>query len=281
VDPTFNNTVFLEYAERAPHIVVRAGTPRMPRGSDPKNAIAFAWSEDQGRNWQPLHPPGALDVKGTTPITVSSDGSTFVVSTASPVLTRDRGKTWSTVRGLPSDVRIIADRGDPARFYGVDFARAIVYASTDAGATFRAHATRGLPPRIHDDRPMRVDLPWPLVATPRMAGELWLVLRAGLFRSRDGGRSFSRVPSHVSVTALSFGKSPPQSDHPTLYAIGTRDDLRAIWRSDDEGSTWLRLNDDRHEYGRRYRVIAGDARVFGRVYVGTDGRGIVYGEIAR
>jgi xyloglucan-specific exo-beta-1,4-glucanase len=281
VDPTFNNTVFLEYAERAPHIVVRAGTPRMPRGSDPKNAVAFAWSEDQGRNWQPLHPPGALDVNGTTPITVSSDGSTFVVSTATPVLTRDRGKTWSTVRGLPGDVRIIADRGDPARFYGIDFARAVVYASTDAGATFRAHVTRGLPPQIHDDRPMRVDLPWPLVATPRMAGELWLVLRAGLFRSRDGGRSFSRVPSHVSVTALSFGKSPPQSDHPTLYAIGTRDDLRAIWRSDDEGLTWLRLNDERHEYGRRYRVIAGDARVFGRVYVGTDGRGIVYGEIAR
>jgi xyloglucan-specific exo-beta-1,4-glucanase len=45
--------------------------------------------------------------------------------------------------------------------------------------------------------------------------------------------------------------------------------------------TWLRLNDDQHEYGRRYRVIAGDPRIFGRVYVGTDGRGIVYGDIAR
>jgi xyloglucan-specific exo-beta-1,4-glucanase len=30
----------------------------------------------------------------------------------------------------------------------------------------------------------------------------------------------------------------------------------------------------------RFRVIAGDPRVFGRVYVGTDGRGVFYGEPA-
>lgn len=281
VNPTFNNTVFLESAERIPHVVVRAGTPRIPRGSDPKDAIAFAWSEDQGKSWMPLRPPGALDLKGSTAITVSADGSAFVVATAPPMLTRDRGKTWIAIRGLRGDLRVVADRNDPKRFYALDFARAVVYASIDGGASFAARPARGLPSDIHGDRPTRADVPWPLVATPRRTGELWLVLRAGLFRSSDGGRSFARVPSSVSVTALSFGKAPPQRTHPTLYAIGTRDEMRAIWRSDDEGMTWLRLNDDRHEYGRRYRVIAGDAQVFGRVYVGTDGRGILVGEIER
>jgi photosystem II stability/assembly factor-like uncharacterized protein len=54
--------------------------------------------------------------------------------------------------------------------------------------------------------------------------------------------------------------------------------LKAIWRSDDDGATWIRVNDDQHQYGLRFRCIAGDPRVFGRVYVGTDGRGILYGE---
>ena len=75
-----------------------------------------------------------------------------------------------------------------------------------------------------------------------------------------------------------FGKLSLGHDYPALFAIGERDDLRAIWRSDDVGVTWVRVNHPRHEYGRRFRCIAGDPRVFGRVYVGTDGRGIVYGE---
>jgi hypothetical protein len=65
-----------------------------------------------------------------------------------------------------------------------------------------------------------------------------------------------------------------------LFAIGERGDLRAIWSSDDVGVTWMRVNDSQHEYGRRFRRVAGDPRVFGRVYVGTDGRGIAYGEPA-
>jgi len=38
------------------------------------------------------------------------------------------------------------------------------------------------------------------------------------------------------------------------------------------------VSDAQHEYGRRFRVISADPRVFGRVYVGTDGRGVLYGE---
>ena len=85
------------------------------------------------------------------------------------------------------------------------------------------------------------------------------------------------VHSDVRVDALAFGKPPPGHDYPALFAIGERGDLRAIWRSDDV-APWVRVNDPEHGYGRRFRCIAGDPRVFGRVYVGTDGRGILYGE---
>jgi xyloglucan-specific exo-beta-1,4-glucanase len=86
------------------------------------------------------------------------------------------------------------------------------------------------------------------------------------------------VHGDVHVDVLTFGKSPPGRHYPALFAIGERGDLRAIWRSDDVGAAWVRVNDPEREYGRRFRSIAGDPRVFGRVYVGTGGRGIVYGE---
>jgi hypothetical protein len=45
------------------------------------------------------------------------------------------------------------------------------------------------------------------------------------------------------------------------------------------GASWTRINDDTHQYGA-LGAITGDPRVYGRVYVGTEGRGIVYGDIA-
>ncbi|MNW22234.1 Xyloglucanase precursor [compost metagenome] len=41
---------------------------------------------------------------------------------------------------------------------------------------------------------------------------------------------------------------------------------------------WIRINDDRHQYGD-IRSISGDPRVFGRIYVATGTRGLVYGDI--
>jgi len=134
------------------------------------------------------------------------------------------------------------------------------------------------PGRYYLDEPTWHEAPWPLHAAPGRPGELWLVLRAGLYHSADGGLTFEHVPSEVHVDALALGKAPEGRDAPALFAIGTRENLKAIWRSDDSGRSWVRVNDDQHQYGTRFRCIAGDPRIFGRVYVGTDGRGVLYGE---
>ena len=42
-------------------------------------------------------------------------------------------------------------------------------------------------------------------------------------------------------------------------------------------ATWLRINDDQHQWGLVLH-ITGDPRKFGRVYVGTHGRGTFYGD---
>jgi hypothetical protein len=174
----------------------------------------------------------------------------------------------------------VADRVDPKRFYALDFEHSRILGSEDGGASFAGLASLGLPGDLRADQPRRPNTPRPLLAAPGMAGDLWLVTREGLYHSVDGGVRFVERRSDVAVTALAFGKPKADHDYPTLYAIGTRGALTAIWRSDDAGASWSRINDAETEYGRRFRVIAGDPRVFGRVYVGTDGRGLFYGEPA-
>jgi len=284
-DPVFGNTNTIDYAGRAPHVVVRSGTHH-PR----QEGATLAWSDDHGRSWRPLAAPAQPDVpplpgaRGDpardSSITVSADGAAFVVMRPRPVISRDRGETWRECTGLPVWARPVADRVDPRRFYALDFAAGRLFVSRDGGQAFTELATRGLPPGLSADRPTWREQAWPLRAAPGRAGELWLTSRQGLFRTRDGGASFARAPADIAVEAMDFGAPPPGRSHPALFAIGVRDGVRAIWRSDDEGRRWIRLNDGRHEYGRRFRCLAADPRVFGRVYVGTDGRGIVYGEPA-
>ena len=50
-----------------------------------------------------------------------------------------------------------------------------------------------------------------------------------------------------------------------------------FFRSDDGGANFVRINDDQHQYAGSF-VITGDPRVYGRVYLGPPGRGIIYGE---
>lgn len=290
--PIFINTNNIDFAGLAPNIVVRSGTHE----AHAKHRTAtLAYSTDYGKNWNPLFapmPPGYVEPKDIpynysdpytdAAIVTSADGKTFIVMTPpTPMLTRDRGKTWTAIKGLPQDGRPVPDRVDPKRLYAIDFDKSIIYTSDNGGTSFSPLMTVGLPSDITADRPTWRENAWPLMATPMKKGDLWYLSRGKLYHSVNGGRSFSEVRSGLNVDALAFGKAPPGKSYPALFAIGSMGNLRAIWRSDDRGATWLRVNDARHEYGRAFRCIAGDPRVFGRVYVGTDGRGIVYGQPAK
>jgi xyloglucan-specific exo-beta-1,4-glucanase len=277
-NPIFNNTDTLDSAGLAPHVMVRGG--RAQRG-----VAACAWSQDFGKTWQPLDPvraersePAQGSGRNAEPApTVSADGATFIVTTRTALLTRDRGQSWTAVRGLPDFARPVADRTDATRFYAVDFQHSQLLRSEDGGASFALLASSRLPCDLKDEQPTR-QVPSPLLATPGRTGDLWLVCKQGLYHSVDGGLRFEQRRSDLNVGALGFGKGASEHGYPTLFAIGTRGDLTAIWRSDDAGTSWARINDAAHEYGRRFRVITGDPRVYGRVYVGTDGRGLLYGE---
>ena len=287
--PVFANTNQIDYAGRAPNIIVRSGTPHEGVGSAGHDGSTIAWSEDSGRSWKPLgrpRPTGAaeaspnprMDLYRDAPIAVTADGATFVLGTPQVVWSDDRGAGWRPSQGLPPLLRPVPDRVDPMLLYALDFSNGGWFVSTDGARSFVQIASRGLPSDLNPDRVTWREQSWPLKATPRHEGDLWFVSHGGLFRSRNAGQSFDRVSGDLTVEMLDFGRAPPGRTYPALFAIGTRGDVRGVWRSDDEGVSWVRVNDARHEYGRRFRAIAGDPRVFGRVYVATDGRGVVYGE---
>jgi photosystem II stability/assembly factor-like uncharacterized protein len=279
LNPLFGNTNTIDYAEKNPSIIVRGGTPH--QGQAP-----LGWSEDGGKLWQPILVPAEAQTTGgrrpaAPALITSADGSTFVLCSRTPMLTRDRGKTWIATQGLPPGARPVADRVDPQRFFALDFTTSQMYASNDNGATFVRIDSTGLPADIQSDAPTWHEAAWPLIATLGRSGDLFLVSKRGLFHSTNRGASFERIETDLKIDAMSFGNAPPGKDYPALFAIGTRGDLKAIWRADDIGKTWIRVNDDQHQYGTRFRCISGDPRVFGRVYVGTDGRGILYADRAK
>jgi len=78
---------------------------------------------------------------------------------------------------------------------------------------------------------------------------------------------------------VAFGMAASGAQYPAVYLVGSVAGIHGVFRSDDGGIAWTRINDDAHQFGQ-IGVIAADPRVYGRVYLGTSGRGVVYGDIA-
>ena len=70
----------------------------------------------------------------------------------------------------------------------------------------------------------------------------------------------------------------PGSSVPTLCMYGLVDGIAGIFRSSDLGRSYLRIDSKSQPIGDQAMVMEGDPRVFGRVYIGTNGRGTFYGE---
>lgn len=255
-NPLMTNSTDIDFAQSKPSIMVRVG-----RGG----AQDGAYSTDGGSSWTAFkaEPVGSAD---SGHVALAADGSAIVWTQAGQAAYRstDKGASWSKVSGLGTGAVVVADRSSARTFYSLS--GGTLYASTDGGATFTARAT---------------DLPsGRLTAVPGIAGDLWIAGGGkGLLHSTDGGRTFTTLRSVQSASALGFGKAAPGASYQALYLIGTVKDVTGVFRSTDKGATWLRVNDDAHQWGAigGVGVITGDPDTFGRVYVGTNGRGLQYG----
>lgn len=265
--PYWGNGTSVDFAELDPSLLVRTGNAE----DDATSHIGI--SDDGGDTWWQGQEPGGVTGGGT--VAVSADGSAVLWSpegTGVHVSTT-RGSSWTASTGVPEGARVEADRADPGVFYAV--ADGVFHTSTDGGATFTASGFDGLPAEGN----IRFG------AVPGHPGDVWVAGGAadgayGMWRTTDAGESFERIDAVDEGDAVGFGAPAPGADYPAVYTSSRIDGVRGIFRSDDAGATWVRINDDQHQWGWTGSVIAGDPHVHGRVYVGTNGRGIVYGDPA-
>ncbi|GGW36054.1 cellulose binding domain-containing protein [Streptomyces griseoloalbus] len=261
--PNFTSTTSLDFAESNPDTVVRAGN------LDSGPHIAF--STDNGANWFAGTDPSGVSGGGT--VAAAADGSRFVWSPQGAGVhhTTGFGTSWSASSGIPAGAIVESDRVDPKTFYGFKSGR--FYVSKDGGATFSASSATGLP----SGDSVRFK------ALPGAKGDVWLAGGAsdgayGLWHSTDAGATFTKLTNVDEADAVGFGKAAPGASYQTLFTSAKIDGVRGIFRSTDKGTTWTRVNDDAHQWGWTGAAITGDPRVYGRVYVATNGRGIVYGD---
>jgi hypothetical protein len=270
--PIFGNTTSLDFAESDPDLVARVGTSS---GGGGRGAV----STDGGASWLPFQSEPA-NSNGSGTIAVSADGNTFLwvprratsatqASYAAFNYSSDHGATWQACGGIPASSRgaAISDRVDPLAFYALISGAnnlSTLYASSDGGKTFGpTGATASNATSLH--------------SAFGQQGEVWLVATDGVYRSQDSAHSFSKLATTTAATDLTFGKAQTDGGYPALYLVGTASGSSGILRSDDTGASWNRINDDAHQFGFIGHVC-GDPRVYGRVYLGTGGRGIVYGD---
>ncbi|MFF9037519.1 cellulose binding domain-containing protein [Streptomyces sp. NPDC014892] len=261
--PNFTTTTSLDYAESNPNTVVRVGN------LDSGPHIAF--STDNGANWFAGTDPSGVSGGGT--VAAAADGSRFVWSPAGTGVryATGFGTSWSTSSGIPADAIVESDRVDPKTFYG--FKSGKFYVSTDGGATFTASNATGLP----SGDSVRFK------ALPGVKGDVWLAGGAtdgayGLWHSTDAGATWTKLSGVEQADTIGFGKAATGASYQTLYTSAKIGGVRGIFRSTDKGATWTRINDDAHRWGWTGAAITGDPRVYGRVYIATNGRGVIYGD---
>jgi xyloglucan-specific exo-beta-1,4-glucanase len=259
--PNFTSTTSLDYAEANPGVLVRAGNFT---DADRPNDSHVAFSTDGGANWFQGTEPGGINEGGT--VAAAADGSRFVwAPRGQPVFySVGFGNSWTQSQGLQTESIVESDRVNANKFYGFNGGR--FHVSTNGGATFTTTVATGLPSTAK------------FKAMPGREGDIWLAGDTGLFHSTDSGASFTRLANVTSARNVGFGKAAPGRTNLALFIVGVVDGVSGVYRSDDTGATWVRINDDRHQYGNMGEALTGDPRVYGRVYLGTNGRGVLYAD---
>jgi xyloglucan-specific exo-beta-1,4-glucanase len=270
--------------------ILSTGTSIAEAGGAPLDLALVGWdggdfSADGGATWSAMTlPPGVR--YGAGAVALSADGSRLVWTPENqsyapepdtPFYSTDHGQTWTAVSGLPAGVMAVADPVSPNVFYAFDPSAGTLYASADGGAVFTVETT-GVATGTGAEQTS--SLPQ-LHTVPGRGGDLWLTGGDGLlYHSTNGGRTFSPDATVATVATLGFGKAAPGASYPAIYLVGIVGGVQGIFRSTNGGGNWTRINTDAQQWGWIGQSITGDPKVFGRVYLATNGLGIKYGDPA-
>jgi photosystem II stability/assembly factor-like uncharacterized protein len=234
---------------------------------------------DAGRIWTPIfddQPTGSIGAIALAPsdpnVIYAGSGEGLQrpdLSTGDGIYkSTDAGRTWTHL-GLRDGQQIptiVVDPTDPNRLfvavlghpYGPNEERGI-FRSLDGGRTFekvlyRDADTGGIDVILDPSDPKTVYAalwqarqgPW---ENAMFAGD-----GSGVFKSTDGGTTWRQLKAGLPATGTLLGRAGLEvnaADPKRLYAIaGTTDESGGLYRSDDAGETWRRVNTDERIWGR-------------------------------
>lgn len=228
-----------------------------------------------GTTWSAvITKPESTATKGN--VAISSDGGTiywFPAGGKNTYYTKDYGATWfPLLAGVTVKGRPVADKVNPNKVYVAQATN--LYECVWNGSTY-SYTTISIPIINSAIRTI-----------PGIEGDVWLPnTYNGLshYTNVAGVKTLTKIPTLTTCEAVGFGKEAVGKTYPTLYIWGTPvNGVMGVYRSDDKGATWTRVNDDKHQFGGMGdgAFVVGDRTKYGRVYLSTAGRGLIYGEIA-
>ncbi|TVY24122.1 Xyloglucanase [Lachnellula hyalina] len=264
-NPTYGTTRDLDYAGNTPADIVRSG--------DSDTDIKIALSSDFGATWSADY--GASTTTGSGKVAYSADGDTvLLMSGTNGTLVSQYTGTFTAVSTLPSGAAIASDKRNNTVFYGGSAGRiSSIYVSTDTAKTFAKTVALGSSTAVNQIR-----------VNPTVAGDVWASTDTGLFHSLDYGKTFTQISTSTGPTvgysfvSLALGAGSTTSAYPVLYGFFTISGTTSLFKSEDTGATWAIISDAAHGFGAASsNVVGADISTYGRVFAGTNGRGIFYG----
>ena len=251
---------------------------------------------DGGQNWRPVTDGqitsasiGAVQVCETNPdIVYMGTGETQLRGNIQQgdgaYKSTDGGSTWEHV-GLKETQNIARIRIHPedcdvawaAAFgkHSADNPERGVFKTTDGGATWRRVLYRS-------DKAGAVDIGVDVTNPDVIYASVWEAWRrswgmssggedSGLFKSTDGGENWTEITANIGLAEGPIGKigvavSPANANR--VWVLIEHEPDGGVWRSDDAGATWERVNDERKLRQRAF--------YYTRVYADPNDEDVVY-----
>ena len=299
----FITVMNIDWCDKKPEIAVC--TPRGNWRGTSKGGVAV--SEDGGISWRRCSMPYGISEEidrlcerieqpnvNSGWAAVTADGGTIVwtvcdrfrLPAAAVVYSVDNGKSWARSRifnvngeeitDFNTTLKVMADRVNENVLYGFGN-EGELFVSEDKGRSFD---------RLDSPLP-RIDMGFcdgkdrtEIRCQYGKEGVIWLSLGGhGLWRMTYENGRFAAVrvtADGLVVSAQGMGRGAEGGSCDALYIAVDGENGSKLLRSIDEGKSWQEISEG--QYFGNVTTVCGDYRRFGRVYVGTGGRGLFVGE---